>query len=338
MGTNRKDLKAYVRYDGSGRVVPSSLILRRKKPKVGKWVEVPAYECCAPTPTVTYNFDITADWSLTTPPVVDEASFRTFLESGQDGNGSSNNLVDVVITDFLLQDGRLRCNLSGTSSSGDLNFRSMDITSINGIGNISGVFEITIINNSISTLNPGIVYPEGLITLYLDNNNLTEFNPTVPLPSTLVELGLTENQIVTFDPSIALPNSLEILDLSNNQIVTFDPTIALPDSLRELYLYGNQIVTFDPTLPLPSSLVEFDLYQNQIVIFNPTLPLPDSVVNFYLESNQMTTAGYIASEPWANAMSVIPGRGSVYFNSNINSVSGTNLETILTAKGWTVFA
>jgi len=53
MGTNRKDLKAFVRYDGSGRVVPSSLILRRKKPKVGKWVEVPAYECCEPTTTTT---------------------------------------------------------------------------------------------------------------------------------------------------------------------------------------------------------------------------------------------------------------------------------------------
>tara|TARA_R110000868_G_scaffold42638_7_gene143967 strand:- start:4488 stop:4958 length:471 start_codon:yes stop_codon:yes gene_type:complete len=45
---NRKDLKAYVRFDGTGRVVPGSLILRRQKPKVGKWVEIPAYECCDP--------------------------------------------------------------------------------------------------------------------------------------------------------------------------------------------------------------------------------------------------------------------------------------------------
>jgi hypothetical protein len=37
--TNRP-LKAYVRFDGTGRIVPSSLILRRKKPKVGKWVEI----------------------------------------------------------------------------------------------------------------------------------------------------------------------------------------------------------------------------------------------------------------------------------------------------------
>jgi hypothetical protein len=45
-GDNRKDLKAYVRYDGSGRVVAGSLIFRRQKPKVGKWVEIPAHECC----------------------------------------------------------------------------------------------------------------------------------------------------------------------------------------------------------------------------------------------------------------------------------------------------
>jgi len=50
---NRKDLKAYVRYDGSGRVVSSSLVLRRQKPKVGNWVEIPAYECCNYIPTTT---------------------------------------------------------------------------------------------------------------------------------------------------------------------------------------------------------------------------------------------------------------------------------------------
>ncbi len=50
--TNRP-LKAYVRFDGTGRIVPSSLILRRKKPKVGKWVEIPAYECCNYVPSTT---------------------------------------------------------------------------------------------------------------------------------------------------------------------------------------------------------------------------------------------------------------------------------------------
>jgi hypothetical protein len=46
MGSNKRDLKAYVRFDGSGRVVAGSLILRRNKPKVGNWKEVQGYECC----------------------------------------------------------------------------------------------------------------------------------------------------------------------------------------------------------------------------------------------------------------------------------------------------
>ena len=51
--SNRKDLKAFVRYDGSGRVIPGSLILQRSKPKVGDWKQIDAYECCNPTTTST---------------------------------------------------------------------------------------------------------------------------------------------------------------------------------------------------------------------------------------------------------------------------------------------
>lgn len=50
---NQRDLKAFVRYDGSGRVVAGSLILRKNKPKVGRWQEIPAYECCNYVPTTT---------------------------------------------------------------------------------------------------------------------------------------------------------------------------------------------------------------------------------------------------------------------------------------------
>jgi hypothetical protein len=46
MATNNRPLKAYVRYDGSGRAVSSSLIWRKNKPKVGKWKEIQGYECC----------------------------------------------------------------------------------------------------------------------------------------------------------------------------------------------------------------------------------------------------------------------------------------------------
>lgn len=52
----KRNLKAFVRFDGSGRIVAGSLILRKKMPKVGKWQEIPAegkfvvatIDCCAP--------------------------------------------------------------------------------------------------------------------------------------------------------------------------------------------------------------------------------------------------------------------------------------------------
>lgn len=52
-GNNSRPLKAYVRFDGSGRIVAGSLILRKNKPKVGKWQEINAYECCNYVPTTT---------------------------------------------------------------------------------------------------------------------------------------------------------------------------------------------------------------------------------------------------------------------------------------------
>jgi hypothetical protein len=53
MANNQKKLKAFVRYDGSGRVVASSLILRKNKPRVGRWFEIPTYECCNGTTNTT---------------------------------------------------------------------------------------------------------------------------------------------------------------------------------------------------------------------------------------------------------------------------------------------
>ena len=52
-------LKAFVRYDGTGRIVPSSVILAKSKPKVGNWTETTAYECCnyVPTTTTTTTLD-----------------------------------------------------------------------------------------------------------------------------------------------------------------------------------------------------------------------------------------------------------------------------------------
>jgi len=43
---DRRTLKAFVRFDGNQRIIPGSLIMRRKMPKVGRWMEVQANLCC----------------------------------------------------------------------------------------------------------------------------------------------------------------------------------------------------------------------------------------------------------------------------------------------------
>jgi hypothetical protein len=57
---NKRSLKAYVRYDGNKKIVPGSLILARKKPLVGNWKEVPAYECCNYTTTTSTTHTTTS--------------------------------------------------------------------------------------------------------------------------------------------------------------------------------------------------------------------------------------------------------------------------------------
>ena len=85
----KRPMKAYVRFDGTGRIVPSSLILRRKKPKVGKWMEVPAYECCNPTTTTT---------TTTSCPSTIQFGYYDFCGGGGQVTGLSINGVPVTVT------------------------------------------------------------------------------------------------------------------------------------------------------------------------------------------------------------------------------------------------
>ena len=355
------------------------------------------------TTTVFRNFDVTAQWGLATPAVTSPATFKTFLESGQDGDGNTNDQTGVVVTDFLLVGNRLRCYVSSTGGS-NLAFSFMNITDATSFGNLQitgylylysnnipsvdntswpiGVNDIDLGNNSITSFdnvtwpssltgylglysngltsfNPvtplpngittidlgdtfitsfdDVVWPSDLQYLYLYSTAITSFDPSTALPSGLLQLELGGNALTNFDPSITLPSSLQSLALNTNNLTSFDPSIALPSSLVVLYLYNNTLLTsFDPSVALPNSLQVLSLSNNQIVTFDPSIALPSGLQTLYLYNNQMTTAGYTGSEPWANAMSVIPGRGSITFATNPDSASGTNLETILIAKGWTV--
>jgi hypothetical protein len=68
MTPNKRDLKAYSRFDGTGRIVPGSTVLRRNKPRVGKWIEMQTYECCN---------DVTLLYTVSSPTITD-VSVRLF--------------------------------------------------------------------------------------------------------------------------------------------------------------------------------------------------------------------------------------------------------------------
>ncbi len=65
---NNNKLKAFVRFDGSGRIVPSSLIVQAFKPKVGNYKEIDANECCNYTTTTTTTVAPTTTTSTTVAP------------------------------------------------------------------------------------------------------------------------------------------------------------------------------------------------------------------------------------------------------------------------------
>jgi len=147
----------------------------------------------------------------------------------------------------------------------------------------------------------------------LNGNNIKANITSVPLiqgftPEYVLQIS---NSYITNVNLISIPN-LDMLNLSNNNIINFNPSSALPSSLKKLFLENNQIVTFNPSIALPSSL-------------------------FFLiiSHNQMNLAGYTASEIWANGLHTTTN-GYIQLTNNLDSVSETNLESILIAKGWQI--
>lgn len=268
------------------------------------------------------NFDITAGWEVSAS-VYDKNSFISYLES--------NGLTNITITNFSLVDNRLTCYLSANGTS--ITFDFVSISEFNKIGNIIGLQELILSGSNLSNFDPIVPLPESLKKLELNSNTIPlTFNPSIVLPSNLETLTVEYCQMEEFDPSLPLPNSILNLNLQGNFFTEFNPSVPLPSSLSELLLGANTITDFNPSITLPSSLATLNLAYNQIVSFNPSIALPESLVVLELSNNQMTTAGYIASEPWANSQPSFLNECNIFFNANLDSVAGTDLENILLTK------
>ncbi len=120
------------------------------------------------------------------------------------------------------------------------------------------------------------------------------------------------------------------LDLSNLYIT--DVGVIGISGLQQLHLSDNQLTSFNPSIALPSGLLYLDLMNNQLTSFNPSIALPSELLHLELSDNQLTTISYTNAEAWANAQPAFTNPCNVYFGNNINSITGTNLESILLTK------
>ena len=91
---NNNKLKAFVRFDGSGRIIPSSLIVQAFKPKVGNYKEIDAKECCNYTTTTTTTAAPTTTTSTTVAPTTTTTTTPGIVPSRYEvGNNDSENYV-----------------------------------------------------------------------------------------------------------------------------------------------------------------------------------------------------------------------------------------------------
>ena len=275
-----------------------------------------------------WDFQAEANWSaLFENPNWFSQDMVQFFNSGTDGNGNQNNhgeyfsLSQLNVNNINGLDSQIATVkwriLSEEPTSGNLYFENIGLKSFQSLSVV-----------------------EGIQKLFLnDNPSLTSFEPTqeINLASGGTTLNINNCGLTVFDPKVALPNTLRTLNLFANSLTNFDPSIALPNNLNKMSLQNNKIAVFNPTLALPTGLDELNLQSNLLTFFNPTLEYPyDNVLDLDLSNNLMRLAGYTQSEPWAENLPEATNGGSIEFDGNLDSVSGTNLETILTSKGYTV--
>lgn len=115
MANSNNRLKAYVRYDGSGRVIAGSLILQRFKPKVGNWVEINANECCNEAPLPSNCIEFVVDTTegtyfifsfFTTGPInftVDWGDGTTHVDAGAGGFYQEEHTFPATDTQYTVR-------------------------------------------------------------------------------------------------------------------------------------------------------------------------------------------------------------------------------------------
>lgn len=143
MASNKR-LKAFVRFDGIGRVIPGSLNLQANKPKVGNWQEIDAYECCNPTTSTTTTIPVSTTTTTSNPgyytwtvyfgesalDACGQTTPSTVYTSGPDFTGSTLYTDTALTTPITPSSGYLALNTPGGKFSFEINGSSQPVSPV----------------------------------------------------------------------------------------------------------------------------------------------------------------------------------------------------------------
>lgn len=131
MGRSSRDQRGQfstmVRYDGRGRIIPGSNILKKgQKPQEGTWQKKNAYECCDPVPTPPFVPSISWIQTQTFPKLMFGEGLNTYAFASKDSSGNVWTTSTVNSRTVLTQ----TTNLSKFNPEGELLFtRSLQVNS-----------------------------------------------------------------------------------------------------------------------------------------------------------------------------------------------------------------
>lgn len=171
------------------------------------------------------------------------------------------SFADPVIEAYVLArvesigDGTMSC--SNVAQIQQLNLRNEEVTSLDGVEHLTGVFRLDLAENAITDLGP-MEGMTALVDITLKNNAITDLTPLAGLP--LVEyLVLDHNQIVDLAPLSGM-TTLEVLSVDGNQVVSLEPLKGLTN-LTYLSAGGNLIASAEPVAEM-TSLEDLELSFN----------------------------------------------------------------------------
>jgi hypothetical protein len=149
---------------------------------------------CCTEPPITYNFDVTANWATgdASYPVTDQASFEAFLANRS--NNDTNNLTNIVITDFSLVGNKIQCNLIADGTVLDIS--DMSVTNLKEIGTINGLINLWVSNCINLIIDSNITLPNGIEYIDLSNCGWV-FIPYFNVPSSVNYISFVSNILTT---------------------------------------------------------------------------------------------------------------------------------------------